>query len=175
MKKCYVNLLGAAMCLLPWASLRAGQLGACDAAPVPQGIYRVSSRYGMRVHPLDGLRRMHYGLDLACHTGTPVRVVSGGVVAFAGRWGCYGKVVVVRHPGNVLTLYAHLSALAAGLRPGVALRQGEIIGLVGATGCVTGPHLHFELQEAGRRINPMLVCASLRVPSLRLASYREVR
>jgi murein DD-endopeptidase MepM/ murein hydrolase activator NlpD len=176
MKKRYVNLLGAALCLLPWAGLKAADLSACGAAPVGRGVYRVSSPYGPRVHPLDGILRMHRGIDLACTLGTPVYAVRGGLVAFAGRSGCYGNVVVLRHPGDVLTLYAHLSRISPLLNSGASVVQGELIGLAGATGCVTGPHLHFELWKAGRRVNPALVCAPLRLRSMRLASYnREVR
>jgi murein DD-endopeptidase MepM/ murein hydrolase activator NlpD len=91
--------------------------------------------------------------------------VGDGIVLFAGRWGCYGKVVVLRHSGDVVTLYAHLSQVKV-LR-GWSVRQGEVIGAVGATGCVTGSHLHFELWMRRQRVNPLAGCAALRVPEVR--------
>ena len=148
----------AVLFLLPWGTLRA-ESGSCGL-PLPQEGFRVSSPFGMRVHPLAGVRRMHWGIDLASPKGTPVHAVRGGVVVFAGRSGCYGKVLMLRHSGDVITLYAHLSRIA-GLRPGMVVRQGDVIGLVGASGCVTGSHLHFEWWEAGRRVNPAVRCAAL--------------
>jgi len=140
--------------------------------PLPQGSYRVSSPYGMRVHPISGVRRIHWGSDLASPVGTPVYAMRDGVVVLAGRCGCYGNVLVVVDSGNVVTLYAHLSRFAAGLRPGVAVKLGEFIGRVGATGCVTGPHLHFEVWNAGKRINPETACESL--PKQPYTSPKEV-
>ena len=152
-------LLLASTCL--WAS----DVAACGAAPLPQGSYRVSSRFGMRVSPLSEAWRMHWGVDLACPPGTPVSAVSDGIVVFAGRRSCYGKVVVLRHPGNVVTLYAHLSRVT--VRRGWHVRKGDVIGAVGATGCVTGSHLHFELWQGRTRVNPLVRCAALRVPEVR--------
>jgi len=157
-------LITAALWLLPW-SLQASNSSACEAAPLPQGTYRVSSPFGMRVHPRAHVWRMHWGVDLACPRGTPVSAIRDGVVLFAGRWGCYGNVVILAHPGDVVTLYAHLSQFAAGLRRGVCVRAGEVIALSGATGCVTGPHVHVEywVGKQQRRVNPLLICAALRV------------
>ena len=164
LKRIARRLFAAGLFLLPWASLQARDIGACEAAPLPRGVYRVSSPWGMRVHPLAHVWRMHYGLDLACPRGTRVRAVSDGVVQFAGSWGCYGNVVILRHPVEVITLYAHLSRIKAGLKPGVCVKAGEVIGAVGATGCTDGgSHLHFECWKAGRRINPVLICAALRI------------
>jgi murein DD-endopeptidase MepM/ murein hydrolase activator NlpD len=119
----------------------------------------------MRVHPVSETWKMHWGVDLACPAGTPVSAVSDGTVVFAGRRGCYGKVVVLRHPGNVMTLYAHLSQVT--VRRGWHVREGEVIGAVGATGCVTGSHLHFELWKGRQRVNPQVQCAALRVPEVK--------
>lgn len=147
--------LCAALLLPPWGMLRA-ESGSCGL-PLPQESFRVSSPFGMRVHPLAHVRRMHWGVDLASPQGAPVHAARGGVVVFAGRSGCYGKMLMLRHSGDVVTLYAHLSRIA-GLRPGMSVRQGDVIGLVGASGCVTGSHLHFEWWEAGRRVNPAVRC-----------------
>jgi hypothetical protein len=159
MNKVFTTLCAPLLLSLPWGTLRA-ESGSCGL-PLPQEGFRVSSPFGMRVHPLAHVRRMHWGVDLASPKGTPVHAVRGGVVIFAGGSGCYGKVVILRHSGDVITLYAHLSRIA-GLRPGMIARQGDVVGLVGATGCVTGSHLHFEWWESGRRVNPALRCAALR-------------
>lgn len=108
---------------------------------------------------------MHWGVDLACPMGTPVRAVGDGVVVFAGRAGCYGRVIVLRHPGDVVTLYAHLSHVI--VQRGRGVREGELIGTVGATGCVTGSHLHFELWKGRQRVNPLAGCTALRVMEVR--------
>lgn len=154
-----VRCVALGLLLLPAARMQASELGACVAVPLPQGSYHVSSPFGMRLHPLAGVWRMHWGLDLASSKGTPVSAVSDGVVVFAGRWGCYGNVVILRHHGDVLTLYAHLSHIA--VRKGDSVRRHDAIGLVGATGCVTGTHLHFEVWIERERVNPSLLCAAL--------------
>lgn len=164
--KTYVRgFIAASLFLLAAANLRASDIPACGTAPLAQGTWRVSSRFGMRLHPLDEIWRMHWGVDLASARGTPVTAVGDGVVVFAGRWGCYGKVVVLKHPGDVATLYAHLSQVK--VRRGWRVRQGDVIGKVGATGCVTGNHLHFELWKGQRRVNPLVRCAALRAAEVK--------
>lgn len=165
MKNHLRRFIAVAFLLLAAASLRASDLPACNAAPLAQGTWRVSSRFGMRLHPLSEEWRMHWGVDLASTQGTPVIAVGDGIVVFAGRWGCYGKVVVLKHPGDVATLYAHLSQVK--VQRGWRVRQGDVIGKVGATGCVTGSHLHFELWKGQRRVNPLARCAALRVKEVR--------
>lgn len=156
-----VLLVAAPLLLQPWVMMLAQEPSGC-ALPLPDGAYWMSSPFGMR--SVNGVPRMHMGLDLACSVGTRVHAAAGGVVAFAGRWGCYGEVVILRHPGDVVTLYAHLSRIAPNLRPGMSVRAGQVIALSGESGCVRGVrpgHLHFEVWQAGKRINPMLVCASV--------------
>jgi murein DD-endopeptidase MepM/ murein hydrolase activator NlpD len=164
-RKSYVKpLIVAALWLLP-SSLKASDSGACYAAPLPQGAYRVSSPFGMRVHPLAHVWRMHWGVDLACPRGTPVSAVRDGVVLFAGRsQSCYGNVIFLEHANGIVTVYAHLSRIKVSLRRGVFVKEAEVIGAVGATGCTDGGnHLHFEVWQQQRRINPVLICALLRV------------
>lgn len=161
MKNHVRRFIALVLFLLVGACLWASDIAACGVAPLPQGTYRVSSRFGMRVHPLSETWRMHWGLDLACPTGTPVSAVNDGIVVFAGRRSCYGKVVVLLHPGDVVTLYAHLSQVT--VRKGWHVRRGDVIGAVGTTGCITGSHLHFEMWKGRKRINPLLRCAALRV------------
>lgn len=115
---------------------------------------RISSRFGARRHPILGYTRMHNGLDFAAPTGTPVYAAADGVVGSVRFERGYGNVVRLRHQGGMLTLYAHLSRFAPGLRAGVRVRQGQTIGRVGSTGMSTGPHLHYEVHIAGRAVNP---------------------
>jgi murein DD-endopeptidase MepM/ murein hydrolase activator NlpD len=113
----------------------------------------LSSTFGMRVDPIDGRRRMHYGIDLAADVGRAVFVAAKGYVVRAGWTPGYGLMVEVRHPGDLVTRYSHLSrALCA---PGDALEPGQALGLVGATGRVTGPHLHFEVWTSGLPRDPL--------------------
>lgn len=118
---------------------------------------RVSSSFGMRRHPILGYTRMHRGVDFAAPTGTPIYAAGTGRVARAGRLGGYGNYVRLEHGNGYATAYAHLSRFADGLRAGQRVRQGEIIGYVGSTGRSTGPHLHFEVLEHGRQVNPLTV------------------
>jgi murein DD-endopeptidase MepM/ murein hydrolase activator NlpD len=120
----------------------------------PLDAARISSGFGMRRHPILGYSRMHQGVDFAAPTGTPVFAAGDGRVAFTGNRGDYGTTVVITHTGGIATLYAHLSAIQRGLRPGSLVRQGQVIGRVGSTGLATGPHLHFEVHRNGTPINP---------------------
>ena len=116
--------------------------------------YRINSNYGMRNHPIQKVRKMHTGVDFAAPHGTPIKAVQDGVVAFSGSRGGYGNTVVLEHAGNKYsTLYGHTSKLL--VSEGQFVRQGQVIALVGSTGQSTGPHLHFEVFENGRRINPI--------------------
>ena len=113
---------------------------------------RVTSRYGMRRHPILGYRRMHAGLDFKASYGTPIHAASDGVVASAGVKGGYGNTVVIDHGGAVATLYAHMSRI--GVSAGEKVVRGQVIGLVGSTGNSTGPHLHFEVRVSGTPVDP---------------------
>ena len=121
-------------------------------APVPG---TVSSRYGMRRHPILGYRRMHSGLDFRAGHGTPIVAPTDGRVAYVGRRGGYGKFVRLDHAGGLGTGFAHLSDYA--VRPGQQVRRGQVIGYVGSTGLSTGPHLHYEMYRDGRSIDPQSV------------------
>lgn len=115
--------------------------------------FRVSSGYGLRHHPVTGQHnRMHQGIDIAAPPNTPVEAPADGVVKFAGWKSGYGKVVILDHENGVNTLYAHLNHFS--VRRGDRVGKGEIFAKVGATGRVTGPHLHFEIHKNGRHVNP---------------------
>jgi murein DD-endopeptidase MepM/ murein hydrolase activator NlpD len=116
---------------------------------------RISSRFGMRQHPIHRNWRAHNGIDFAAPTGTPIRATADGTVDSIGWQGGYGNTIVLRHPNNITTLYAHQSRFAQGLKRGDRVSQGEIIGYVGSTGWSTGPHLHYEFRIAGKPVDPL--------------------
>lgn len=123
----------------------------------PLAYSRISSKFGMRRHPVDGYRKLHKGVDFAAGRGTPILAAGNAVVSYVGRRGSYGKYIRLKHNGTYSTAYAHLSRYAAGLANGQRVKQGDVIGYVGSTGKSTGPHLHFEVLENGKRVNPMEV------------------
>ena len=140
----------------------------------PLEFSRVSSGFGLRMHPIMQQWRAHRGVDYAAPVGTRVRAVSDGVVEMATRQGGYGNIVVIRHQGQYSTAYAHLSGFAPGVHKGARVSQGDIIGYVGQTGWATGPHLHYEFRVAGEPHNPLAVAlpAALPVPAQEMAAFR---
>lgn len=119
---------------------------------------RVSSGFSKsRFHPILNKWRSHKGVDYAAPMGTKVKVTSDGTVAFVGRQGGYGNVVMVNHQGRFTTVYGHLSRFAGGLHKGQHVGQGQIIGYVGMTGLATGPHLHYEFKMNGVQRDPLKV------------------
>ncbi len=123
----------------------------------PMEFSRVSSGFGGRMHPIFRNWRAHTGVDFAAPKGARVVATADGHVLSAGARGGYGNAVEIKHGGSITTLYAHLSGFAAGLRAGSRVRQGELVGYVGATGYATGPHLHYEFKVAGMHQDPMRV------------------
>ncbi|VVE13005.1 M23 family metallopeptidase [Pandoraea terrigena] len=122
---------------------------------MPVSYSRISSDFGTRYHPVRRVKHRHTGIDLVAPTGTPVRAVAKGVVKTIGyeRRG-FGRYIVIAHRHDSETIYAHLSATARGLRVGETVTAGHVIGAVGKTGMVTGPHLHFELRRQGIPADP---------------------
>jgi murein DD-endopeptidase MepM/ murein hydrolase activator NlpD len=124
----------------------------------PLNFTRISSFFSQsRFHPILKLYRPHHGVDYAAPEGTPVVAVADGVVDFAGFRGGYGRVIEVKHERNYETRYGHLCRFAPGLHSGMHVKQGERIGFVGHTGLATGNHLHYEVVEAGRSIDPLSI------------------
>lgn len=124
----------------------------------PLEFSRVTSSFSnSRKHPVYGFHRAHTGVDFGAPTGTRVKATGDATVAFAGRRGGYGNLVILRHHNGYETYYGHLSAFAPGIRPGRAVGQGEVIAYVGSTGASTGPHLHYEVRIAGQPQNPMTI------------------
>ena len=123
----------------------------------PLEFTRMSSGYGIRVHPITNDKRAHKGIDYAAPTGTPIRTVGDGVVEFASTQRGYGNVIEIKHRDGKSTLFAHLSRID--VQKGQKVEQGEIIGAVGSTGFSTGPHLHFEFRIDGEHRDPLTIVA----------------
>ena len=118
---------------------------------------RMTSGYGMRMHPILGYSKMHRGVDFAAPIGTPVYAAGDGRIVEEGRKSSYGNYVRIRHSGEFSTAYAHLNRFAPGVHNGSRVKQGQVIAYVGMTGRATGPHLHFELIKGSTQINPSSV------------------
>ncbi|MDC3226124.1 M23 family metallopeptidase, partial [Candidatus Pelagibacter sp.] len=122
---------------------------------------RLSSSFGMRKHPIDGFNKMHRGTDFAAPMGTPIMASGNGIIKKVGWCGGGGNCVKVRHNSTYQTIYAHMSKFARGIKVGLRVKQGQIIGYVGSTGKSTGPHLHYEVIVNGKKVNSQ----TLKLPS----------
>lgn len=117
-----------------------------DGAPLTQGV-------GARIHPVYGYKSCHTGIDLGASTGAPIRAAASGVVLSTSAGGAYGNLTLIDHGDGLTTFYAHQTAFA--VSPGQRVSRGQVIGYVGSTGWVTGPHLHFEVHINGVPYNPL--------------------
>ena len=118
---------------------------------------RLSSSFGMRKHPILGYNKMHRGTDFAAPEGTPIMASGDGVIVKAGWCGGGGNCVKIKHNKTYQTVYAHMKNFSNLAVPGNRIKQGQIIGYVGSTGLSTGPHLHYEVIENGKKINSQLL------------------
>lgn len=118
---------------------------------------RLLSTFGRRIDPFSGEGAFHTGVDLSANVGTSVKAAADGVVSVAEVYGGYGRLVVVDHGNGLQSYYAHLSRL--NVVPGQEVRRGQILGLSGASGRVTSPHLHYEVRQGGTPINPYIFLA----------------
>lgn len=124
----------------------------------PVAYTRISSHFNLkRKHPVLHKIRAHKGVDYAAPTGTPVKASGNGKIIHAGRKGGYGNAVILQHGSKYSTLYAHLSRIGKGIKPGRQVKQGQVIGYVGSTGLASGPHLHYEFRVNGVHQNPLTV------------------
>ena len=131
-----------------------GRSAARSLLKTPVSGARLTSGFGMRVHPLLGYSKMHTGVDFGAPQGTPIHAGGDGVIYQAGRETGFGNTIVIQHNGKYKTLYAHMRGFAAGIRAGVHVNQGQVIGYVGSTGRSTGPHLHYEVRIDDRPTDP---------------------
>ena len=115
--------------------------------------WRLSSKFGPRINPVSGVNSNHTGIDMACPTGTPIKVAMAGKVAYTGVSNVFGYYVIVTHYDGYQTLYAHMSKILT--KKGQIVEQGTKIGLVGSTGQSTGPHLHFTVYKNGKLVDPL--------------------
>ncbi len=130
---------------------------------------RLSSSYGKRKHPILGYTKMHTGTDFAAPTGTPIMASGDGKVTKAGWCGGGGNCVKIKHNSKYQTVYAHMSKFGRGIKKGKRVKQGQVIGYVGSTGLSTGPHLHYEVIENGRKVNSQ----KLKLPSGKILRGEE--
>jgi len=142
----------------------------------PVKFTRISSRFQLRrKHPVLGYTRAHRGVDYAAGSGTPIHAVGDGRVLFAGWKGGYGRFVLIQHLNSShSTAYGHMRRYGKGIRKGVRVRQGQVIGYVGMSGLATGPHLHFEFRVRGRAVNPLHIkrLPARPVPRAEMARFR---
>lgn len=120
----------------------------------PLAGFAVNSPFGLRKLPWEEGGRLHEGVDIAAPIGTPIHVTLAGTVRRTGVDGGYGRFVEVDHGDGLTSLYAHLGRAAPGLKAGMVLPAGYVVAWVGSTGRSTGPHLHFEIRQDGRPMNP---------------------
>jgi len=130
---------------------------------------RLSSAFGMRKHPIDGYNKMHKGTDFAAPMGTPIMASGSGVVIRARWCGGGGNCIKIKHNSTYQTVYAHMKSFGRGIKEGLRVKQGQIIGYVGSTGNSTGPHLHYEVIESGKKINSQ----KLKLPSGKILKGEE--
>jgi len=130
---------------------------------------RLSSAFGMRKHPIDGYNKMHKGTDFAAPMNTPIMASGSGVIIRARWCGGGGNCIKIKHNSIYTTIYAHMKSFARGIKEGVRVKQGQIIGYVGSTGKSTGPHLHYEVVKNGKKINSQ----KLKLPSGKILKNKE--
>ena len=118
---------------------------------------RLSSGFGARRHPVLGYTKMHKGVDFAAPRGTPIMAAGDGVVERANRYGGYGNYLRIRHNSELKTAYAHIHRFAKGVSAGSRVKQGQIVAYVGSTGRSTGPHLHYEVLQNMKQVNPLSI------------------
>jgi len=130
---------------------------------------RLSSSFGMRKHPIDGYNKMHRGTDFAAPKGTPIMASGDGIIVRAKWCGGGGNCIKIKHNSTYSTVYAHMSKFASGMKKGVRVKQGQVIGYVGSTGKSTGPHLHYEVIKNGKKINSQ----TLKLPSGKILTAKS--
>lgn len=146
-----------------------------DRKPMSFKQARISSPFGRRFHPILRSYRVHWGVDYAAPKGTLVYAAGDGVIQMAKYNGGYGNFIKIRHNSEYSTAYGHMWKFAKGMRPGVRVKQGQVIGYVGSTGRSTGLHLHYEVLQNGKRVNPLKIKAAAgeNLSGKKLASFKK--
>jgi murein DD-endopeptidase MepM/ murein hydrolase activator NlpD len=132
---------------------------------------KITSGFGMRMHPILGYSLMHKGVDFGAPIGTPIYAAGDGVIQQIGPFAGYGNYIRLKHTATYGTAYGHISRFAAGLRVGSHVHQGQVIAYVGMTGRATGPHLHYEVLVNGKQINPQ----SVKLPTGQKLAGKELK
>lgn len=147
-----------------------------DRKPLGMRNARISSLYGYRRHPIYKTKKFHSGVDYAAPKGTPVFASGSGVLELVKYVNGYGNSIKIRHNSEYQTFYAHMNGFASGMKPGVRVKKGQIIGYVGSTGRSTGPHLHFEILRKGQRIDPLKakVATGTDLTGSQLAEFKRI-
>ena len=147
-----------------------------DRKPLGMRNARISSLYGYRRHPIYKTKKFHSGVDYAAPKGTPVFASGSGVLELVKYVNGYGNSIKIRHNSEYQTFYAHMNGFASGMKPGVRVKKGQIIGYVGSTGRSTGPHLHFEILKKGQRIDPLKakVATGTDLTGSQLAEFKRI-
>ena len=147
-----------------------------DRKPLEHRKARVSSKFGSRFHPILKKYAMHSGVDYAAPMGSKVYASGDGVITKAKWVNGYGNYVVIRHNSEYSTGYGHLKGYAKGIRPGVRVKQGQVIAYVGSTGRSTGPHLHFEVIKNGQKVDPLKIKAATgeNLSGAKLTAFKKV-
>jgi len=144
----------------------------------PLSFRRISSRFTKsRFHPILKIYRPHLGVDYAAPTGTPVSSVGDGTITFAGYKGQNGRIVIIKHPNGYTTYYGHLSRIKKGIKRGVKVKQGQLIGYVGTTGLSTGPHLDYRIKKHNKFVNPLTLelPSGKSIPKTALADFNMLK
>ena len=136
---------------------------------------RISSKFGLRKHPILGYSLMHRGIDFAAAPGTPIYAAGSGTVVEIGHKGSYGRYIKIKHNNELYTAYAHARGYAKGLKRGSKVSQGDTIAYVGASGRASGPHLHYEIIHRGKQIDPLKfkVPSYLKLKGTNLEKFKE--
>jgi murein DD-endopeptidase MepM/ murein hydrolase activator NlpD len=132
---------------------------------------KITSGFGMRMHPILGYSLMHKGVDFGAPIGTPIYAAGDGKIQQIGPFSGYGNYIRIKHTTQYATAYGHISRFAGGLRVGSRVRQGQVIAYVGMTGRATGPHLHYEVLVNGKQINPQ----SIKLPTGEKLQGKELK
>jgi len=137
---------------------------------------RISSYFSnRRYNPILKIYRPHHGVDYASPTGTPIETTGSGRVVFAGWKRGYGRFVMIKHSNGFMTGYGHMSRIKRGIRRGVRVAQGDVVGYVGSSGISTGPHLHYEVRKRGRFLNPLNIRSNPKLSVSRREMARFVK
>jgi len=138
---------------------------------------RLSSHFGKRKHPVLGYTRIHKGIDFGAPKGTPILAAGNGIIEKSGRAGSFGNLIRIKHKNGYHSLYAHLNGFAEGIKKGVKVKQGQLIGYLGNTGLSQARHLHYEIHKNGRAVDPLKLkqASSIKLKGKQLIAFEKYK